>query len=352
MKNKFRLIIKVASFLTLFCLIFAYASAVLYPKWGNRDYTQSSVPTFYLQPKNSIDVLFIGSSSFLRGISSLIMWEKYGFPGYTRASAQQSAMINYYYLKEALKYQHPKVVVIDGISIVEQYNVDAKEPYLRKAVDPMKWSVDKIQLIMDILSRSKNQTLISYLFPLFRFHSRWNEVTPTDFVNFRTDIYDSQKGSNVSYNVAPQEFPEHFMRTTNKVAKYSETSLDYMEKTVQLCRENNIAVIFVTLPRFSWKYSNYLAIKQFADQHNIPYIDYTLPENFEALGIDKDNDFADLNHLNIYGTQKISINLGSYLQQRFGFSDKRKDPAYKQWNIDLQVFNRQFSQAQSLASGK
>jgi len=63
--------LRVIVFILVFCIFFSIASQVLSKKY---DY-DSQTTTFYKQPKDSIDVLFLGASGFYRGVSPLIMWE-------------------------------------------------------------------------------------------------------------------------------------------------------------------------------------------------------------------------------------------------------------------------------------
>lgn len=63
-----------------------------------------------------------------------------------------------------------------------------------------------------------------------------------------------------------------------------------------------------------------------------------MPENFYESGIDPDTDFYNSTHLNIYGAQKISSHLGRFLQENYQLTDKRNNPDYEQWNINLGIY--------------
>jgi hypothetical protein len=354
MKQKLQNIARVAILFIIFCLVFSSVSEVLYPKWEGINDNPSRVATFYIQPKDSIDVLFLGASSFLNGISPLAFWEKFGFTSYSRASTTQHPAVTYYYLVETLKYQNPKVVVLDGVSLFSDQNVDKNKPEgkLRQAIDPMKLSAEKLQLIFNIVSKSKTQEITDYLFPLFRYHYRWKELNQADFEYYKRDRYDPFKGENVSYIITPFTIPKNFMKPTYEIAKYDDGALKYFEKAIQFCKKNGIQVVFVTLPRLNWTYSKQLAIKQLSEKYDLPYIDYSLPNDSGGYEFDASLDFYDNAHLNIYGAQKISEILGAFLQEKYVFSDKRNDPKFEQWNIDLQYFKNQLARENSKDLGK
>jgi hypothetical protein len=345
MNRKLQITAKVIVFLMIFCLIFSYVSGVFSPKWARQFDTTSRITTFYQQPKDSIDVLFLGASSYRQGISPLLLWEEYGFTSYVLASSLQSPAVTYYYLLEALKNQRPKVVVLDGITLMDSYDVDVREDNLRQSIDPMNLSVEKVELALDIVSQSKKQSFASYMFPFFRYHTRWKELGQVDFEYFKIDRYDRFRGVDVQYQTVPFDFPEDFMKPTNVIRKYNDNAVDYYAKIIQLCQKNNIQVLLITLPRLNWIYPKYFGVEQFAEKYNIPHIDYTLPQKDNQFGFNPAADFFDPGHLNINGIQKYSPRVGSYLKKMCDLPDKRGNPAYKQWDIDLQYFKDQINQA-------
>lgn len=68
--------------------------------------------------KDTVDVLFLGSS---HGVTSFLpqeLYNQYGITGYNLGCEQQGMVTSYYWLKEALRYQSPKAVVLDRKSVV------------------------------------------------------------------------------------------------------------------------------------------------------------------------------------------------------------------------------------------
>ena len=66
------------------------------------------------------------------------------------------------------------------------------------------------------------------------------------------------------------------------------------------------------------------------------FIEYALPELIDETELDTYSDFDNINQTKFFGAQKISKHWGAFLQENFSLSDKRDDPEYEQWNIDLQ----------------
>ena len=97
-------------------LVLVGANGILMPKtYINNSVwpSTSKFNQFYDMDKDSVDVLFIGSSVVANAFSPQEIYDSYGIRSYNLASQQQSVFFNYYWLKEALKYQSPKVVVMD-----------------------------------------------------------------------------------------------------------------------------------------------------------------------------------------------------------------------------------------------
>ena len=345
MKTKDQLVIKITAFLGIFCFLFSYFSTIFNP-YSHRDVPMiARFDSFYDQPENSIDVLYLGASSLYMGIIPLDIWEKHGFTGFVRATAIQAPVVSYYYLVETLKYQSPNVVVIETNSIFNKYQVDEEESSLRRSIDPMRFSNEKLQLIVEVTSKSERQTIASYIFPLLRYHSRWDELTRNNFEKSANEIIDPNKGYyGLYFNTSSVNFPQDFMQPADKAKNLSKDSLNYYEKMIQLCQENNIQVVLITMPRTNWDYPMHLGIQQLADKYNLQYVDYCLDENMEIIDLDTNTDFADDIHLNTLGAKKVSHHLGGFLQDMYHLADKRNDPAYQQWNIDLLAFKDIFTE--------
>jgi hypothetical protein len=338
MRKKNPNLVRSIVFLLLFSIVFSSLSSILIPAWGGQDGVSSRIHTFYNQPENTVDVLFIGSSSFLFGISPLTIWQDYGISSYVRASTKQAPIVNYYLLLETLKYQKPKVLVIDGVSLFQLYDYDEKEGHVRKNIDPMKLSMIKINLISEIVSESKTQNILSYIFPMLRYHTRWKEISQNDF-DFNKNIqYDHLKGYSFVYESNPINFPVDYMEPNEQISELDSSAVMYFEKIIQVCKENDIEILFLTIPRRSWNYSNFTNIKKFTDKYGLTYIDYALPNNFKTIELDASTDFYEESHLNVLGAQKISKYFGEYLHETYNLTDHREDLRYGQWNDDLKYF--------------
>ena len=74
----------------------------------------------YRLPRNTVDVLTIGSSVAYTGVNTNVLWQEYGLACYNLCAAEQPFWFTYYQLREALRYQRPKVILMDDMPSLQQ----------------------------------------------------------------------------------------------------------------------------------------------------------------------------------------------------------------------------------------
>ena len=326
-------------FLLVFCLIFSNVQELLKPKWGEG--TGGARETlnangFYDEPENSIDVMFFGSSYCFFAVSPLKMWQDYGFTSYVRGSANQSMFLTYYTLKESFDYQSPKAVVIEIGQVVNEFDPIADEWIARRGLDYLRLSKVKAEAIMDLELEGSQQSYMSYFFPLLRYHSRWKELSFTDFDYYEWEPHNAYKGQYTGVSVYQYQWPEDFMAPTEEVFALPETSAVYLEKIADLCADKNVELVLIKSPMDGWTYAKHNSIQQLAQKYGVPFIDYNLPENIEAINLNPASDFHyNQWHLRVTGADKLSVHLGKFLAETYHLPDHRDDAAYSAWYEDL-----------------
>lgn len=329
-------------FLIIFCVIFATLQELLKPKWGEG--TGGARETlnangFYDEPKDSIDVMFFGSSYCFFAISPLKMWQDYGFTSYVRGSANQSMFLTYYTLKESLDFQSPQVVVVEIGQVVNEFDPIKDEWIARRGLDYLRMSSVKAEAIMDLELDGSQQSYMSYFFPLLRYHSRWKELAHSDFDYYNWDPHNAYKGQYTGVSIYEYQWPEDFMSPTDEVFDLPETSTVYLAKIAALCEEKDINLIFIKSPMDGWNCAKHNSIQQIAQEYGVPFIDYNLPENINAIKLNPASDFHyNQWHLRVTGADKLSVHLGNYLIENYDLPDHRSDPDYAIWYTDLMKY--------------
>lgn len=269
------------------------------------------------------ELLIIGNCESYENISPMKLWEEYGITSYIRGNSNQLISQSYYLLREALRYETPKVVLLN----IQAMMVDGQssEEYNRMVFDGMKWSRDKLEGIL--ASKTEEESLAEYLFPILRYHSRWSELSGDDFrYAFREKPLKSYNGYYLRADIRPYtEFPTERRRSDYT---FPEQNIRYLEQIWQLCQENDIALVLMKAPSLYpvWVPPYDDQIAEFAGERGIDYINTLLYT--DEIGLDMNVDTYDEGlHLNVYGAEKLSVWLGRDLKERYGLTDFRDDAA-------------------------
>lgn len=290
------------------------------PKYISEIREGSLVAEYYDEVKDH-DVIFIGDCEVFSNISPITLWEKYGITSYIRGSAQQLVWQSYYLLEDTLRYEKPEVVVFNVLAL--KYNEPQKEAYNRLTLDGMKLSKAKLGAIK--ASMVEGEDFISYIFPLLRYHGRWNELTGEDFKY----IFKKDKISHNGYLMRIDSRPVTVLPTGRKLPDYQfgENAYKYLDKMTKLCKDNDIELILIKSPSvYPYWYDEWdQQMVEYAKANDLTYINFL--EVTDEMGIDYTTDTYDTGlHMNLSGAEKFSDYFGRILSQDFGLKDHRQDP--------------------------
>ena len=120
--------IKIGLFALIGFLIFLPVQEILTPDWTHRQSmgcdATAVINGFNALEDNTVDVLFVGSSSIHDGISPMKLYEETNISSYNMSVSGQTMGTNYYMLKYAFETQKPKVVFLNALNLYgEEYNV-------------------------------------------------------------------------------------------------------------------------------------------------------------------------------------------------------------------------------------
>ena len=137
---------------------------------------------FYEQEPGTIDVMFYGSSHTYSDINPAVLWDQEGISSYDLAGSLQPLWNTYYYMKESLKYQTPKVMVVELVRAIEGRDYIEEARTVTNTFG-MKFSKEKIENIQV----STPDNLLPYLLGYPVYHSRYTELSRADFAAYLGD---------------------------------------------------------------------------------------------------------------------------------------------------------------------
>ncbi len=310
--------------LTVLAAIPAVLTPVLMPKYLSVSKEGSLTEEYYgAAAEVSHDVIFIGDCEIFESFIPAVLWEEYGISSYLRGGAQQLPWHSYYMLEDTLRYETPKAVVFNVYAL--RYGEPQKEAYNRMALDGMEWSRVKAEAIR--ASMTEEEDFFTYLFPFFRYHSRWSELTAEDFTyawKEKPAVSDSgylmQTGI-VSADTQAPVTPEPLMDDTLPA-----TAMGYLDRMRALCAAEGIELILVKAPTNFWRYHWYdewdEQVADYAAEHGLTY--YNLIPKASEMGLDMTVDTYDGGaHLNVYGAEKLTRYFGEILARDHAIPDRR-----------------------------
>lgn len=285
----------------------------------------------YYENAGENDVIFIGDCEVYENFSPVTLWEEYGITSYIRGSAQQTIWQSYYLMEETFRYETPKVMVFNVLSM--KYDTpestgrqSQREAYNRMTLDTMKWSSSKWNAILASMTEEEKRWdgMLTYLFPILRYHDRWDELTGEDFTYwFRKDTV-SHNGYLMQTGIKP--YTDAYAEPPLGDYTFGDNSWDYLDRMVGLCAEYGTQLVLIKAPSLSpvWWDQWDAQIREYADQHGLLYIN--LLDHQGNIGIDWNTDTYDAGlHLNVCGAEKASIWFGKILSENCGVPNRRED---------------------------
>ncbi len=307
-------------FVIIFAGSFWFFQKLLMPKYMDEVIDGALIAEYY-EEELPHDVIFIGDCEVYENISPITLWEEYGITSYIRGSAQQLIWQSYYLLEETLKIEKPQAVVFNVLSM--QYNEPQKEAYNRMTLDGMRWSVSKWNSIH--ASMLPEESILEYIFPLLRYHSRFSELTADDI----TYLFHKDKISHNGYYMRTDVRPVTAEPTKRKLADYrfGDTAYEYLDKITGLCKENNVTLILMKAPTIYpvWHDEWEAQIEEYANEHELLYLNFLELNDQTRIDLQTDTYDGGL-HLNVYGAEKLASYLGSILCRLPGVKDHHGEP--------------------------
>ena len=319
--NRFSIIFAIVTILSIW-----YWDGVLSIK--NDDGVMQAAALYY-QPRNTIDVVMMGSSHVHYAIDTGKLWDDYGMAAYDYSAAEQPLWITYHYLKEVCKTQKPKLVVLDVYSPALQ-----KDDYQYKWMLPnalgMRFSLNKMQM----LKVSVEKEHFSEYFPSFAvYHGRLNGLTKDDFTYpIRKFTYlRNFKGFKPMTKVTPQLRPQITQESSGGLTEKSEL---YLRKIIDYTKQNGIELHMIVTPYVFTDEQELVfnRLKEIAQENGIGFTNAN--HDYDAIGLDFEKDFMDESHLNYYGAEKFTEYLGKEITSRFDLPDHRGEKRYKSWDAN------------------
>ena len=314
---KKRTIIKLCCFGLIFTLLLGITSQFLQV---NSLADGIRVKGFYMEPENSLDMVTIGASETYTSIAPGILWKEYGFTSYNYSVAGCPVSVVKSQVKEVLSRQKPKVLVIEvNGAVPENGAYQTQDKRLRKYIDNMPWSENKIETIKEVVPEEEQEY---YFFPFLKYHSNWKNLH-----RCAANLYFQAKmmlngGSRLKGFQTVSKMAEIKKELVDITNDHSTTPLAkeaeyYLRDLLQYLKDEHIEnVVFIRIPhRITEKgYGDFQRsnrVGEIVKEYGFPYVNFEMER--EAIALNPEEDFYNDSHMNLYGQEKFTRYLGEYL---------------------------------------
>ncbi|MCI8805139.1 MAG: hypothetical protein HFE59_04480 [Clostridiales bacterium] len=302
-------------------------------------YNEKRWAEFYELEKNSIDMVFLGSSHSYCTFDPDIFDNALNISSYQMGMPLQHPDSTYFTLLEVLNYQKPKVAVVEvywdmlddefelkqaGMLFQVLKNKELENNYIKEVFpigEKIKYYVNILKYQQDYFA-FKNKNLKDDIKEKFGVLDKVTEKQQGK------EEYRSKGYTFCNYNMLPGEFDKtnQFRKFDGKNWTFTSSQKKYLQKIIDICKEKEIELIFVTAPiaNVSMGYiKNYdivhSSVENLAKENNIPYLDYNIVNKDENLL--KHENFRDDAHLNHSGVEIVDKHFLTYLEKN-GFTKK------------------------------
>ncbi|MCR5338523.1 MAG: hypothetical protein K6E75_08190 [Lachnospiraceae bacterium] len=286
------------------------------------------IKSFYQLKKGTADVVFLGCSHTYRNIDPSVLWEKYGYTGYDLGSPAQWTSLSYYQMKEAIKAQHPKVIVYEAYKCYHQKEYP-EEAVTVKAVSGIRDLQNKWQAITANVEDPDQRIYYFLEFPWF--HSRYEELKAADFAPAKKEeLSDCYLGYDPYFASVPTDMDG--AAEVTEVKPLSDKTLYYLDEMRRLAAENDCEFMLLLTPYkldFSKKQPYYNALEQYARENNVPF--FNMDYMFDEIGLDEETDIGRSRHLSLSGAYKVTEYLADYMHEHYDLTDHRGQKGYERW---------------------
>ncbi len=307
--------LKAAVFTLLVALMLFTASEVL----RDKDTTLSGI---YSEPKDTVDAFFVGSSHVNSAIIPGVLWREFGISAFDVYSWSQSPWVAFHHIQEALKTQHPKVLVLDLYGMMYGHSSEMPE-----AIDDIAYKssltidpgFNRLALLWAQSQYGIRRRPVEEDLNLVRYHSRWKYFSLSMFTEDAHLRPDYLRGYGPQLASKPYAAPPKPAGKVQSKPPYPPAAL-YLDKIVQLAKQKKMAVVFTMLPYVynESELSLFQWLADYAKARDIPFLNYCLEEG-QRIGFDYARHLSDPTHTSAEGALRITRDLGSFLAGKYTF---------------------------------
>ena len=342
-KKTVKRLIKAVLFLLVFILVISAVSRIVVNPEDYRHYQW--IRGFYSEPKNSLDVVFIGSSVNYSEINPMFLWNAAGIASRDFTTNSQPLEVVEYLLREAVRRQ-PEALYVISLNTIQGKLSDVDLHYV---TDYMPFSFNKLHMIDRYLELQKSLGQAKgeegtglkakrwqYVFPVILYHTRWEELESIDFLYKNDGVKGACYYS--TYLSGITDISEDW-QTNDEREPLSDLTEETLSRLLQVIEEENVRVLFTIYPRAEANQKMYSQYNTLVDRLTEQGYDiFDMRDCVDESGINLVWDYYNMKHTNIHGAVKYTQAMADYLTEHYDFTDRRGTKAYRSFDRGLEKY--------------
>ncbi|MDO5715362.1 MAG: hypothetical protein Q4P25_02150 [Tissierellia bacterium] len=302
----FKRILSIIIFMTILILGIIQLNSLFTRKSLDKPWDMGNKIGGYFNENDAFTMMFFGTSHTYCSFQPLMIYPNMGAKSYILASQKQPLEATYYYMKEVLNRDRPKIFILDVYAFIT--NIEQDEAVVHSYIDYLPWSLNKVKMILKAVPL---QYQPQAFFPLIMYHDRWDQLKEEDYAFDPSQYQDYLKGyvlltgqsapfkKSKTMNRESQDFLE------NATADFMENQLIILRKMMDICEKNQVRLLLVKTPIYNSQpyQKNIDRLREMIQQYPVEFIDFN--DYKEEMGLDE-SDFYDFYHLNAKGAEKFN----------------------------------------------
>lgn len=331
-------VLKITALFTVLVLVYVFLSWFLVRTSST---TEMHIKSFYKEPENSMDVALIGASEMYADYCAPLAYEKYGYTGYNLCYEGAPGQLYNAMLEVYLSRQTPELVVIEVNGYLYSEEYCKREVNYRRLFDNIPLSKEKVSLLKKYVA---DEDRLSYYLPLIKHHSNWRTLR-YQLQRAERLIKASQDGvsktKSFSTRTTSDSVKKHYKR--RKHPALNDFGRKSLEDTISFLHERGIEnVLFIRAPhKGQMKKGTNEELESIIINGGYDYLDCDSISE-EIIGIDKETDFYNDEHLNVFGCEKFTDFLGGYIDEHYQLKKSHTEAVDKQWQESAQYMDKAF----------
>ncbi|MGI6722047.1 MAG: hypothetical protein ACOX4I_05790 [Anaerovoracaceae bacterium] len=304
--------------------------------------------SFYQEKENTLDGLYIGSSSVYMFWMPTKAYSKYGYCIPSLATSAQSIATEKYIMEEALRTQPGIKVFFVDIRNISRPAEGMTEGDVRQVTDCIKTREIREKAIDSALTYykkmgadidyDKNDYINSFLF----YHNRWAaDLGPRDFKVW--GVNNKYKGFVINgrgYEKIHLEKPADVKGTT----KLAKVQIDTLNDLLDYCDSIKQKVIFVSSPYATDSVEKRQILNtahKMIRKRGYEVWDFNHEPLLSKVNMNWHKDYFEKTHTNVYGAQKFTRFMARRIHKRLDLPDHRGSADYVSWDKAASDLNQE-----------